>query len=109
MEALGGLFPGKFARPSGQEQHVSFGQLVFAVAPRNLFDHDAAAWAVHAPHAIQKEDQNPPERNELKTPLGKVVVTGSRLVAARADGSRAPAGRMTISTVFRSRMKRSLW
>ena len=75
-----------------QKQHVGFGQLVFAVAPRNLFHYDAAAWAVHAPHAIQKEDQNSPERNEFEAPLRKMVVTGSRLVTTRADGRRALAG-----------------
>src|SRR2546422_7108027 len=91
MKGLGRLFPGEFACPTGQKQHVGFGQLVLALTPRNLFHHDAATWAVHASHAVQKENQNTPERNELKAPHGKSVVTGSWLVAAGADSRRAPA------------------
>src|SRR5260370_20421049 len=94
MKGVGGLFPGKFARPAGQKQHVGFGQLVLAITPRNFFHHHAAASAVHAPHAVQKENQNAPERNELKASLRKMVVTGGWLMAARADSwSPCAAGR----------------
>jgi hypothetical protein len=91
MKGVGGLFPGQFARPAGQKQHVGFGQVALAISPWNLFYHHAAAAAVHAPHAIQKENQNAPERYELKASLRKMVVTGGWLVAARADSRRAPA------------------
>src|SRR6267142_1916307 len=91
MKGVGGLFPGKLARPAGEKQHVGFGHLVLAIAPRNLFHHHAAASAVHAPHAVQEENQNAPARNELKASLRKMVVTGSWLVAARADSRRASA------------------
>ena len=45
--------------------------------------------AVDAPHAVQKENQKAPERDELKAPLGKMIVTRRRLVAPRADRRRA--------------------
>src|SRR3984957_6805016 len=35
-EGLSGFFPGKAARPTGQEQHVGIGQLTFALAPGDL-------------------------------------------------------------------------
>jgi hypothetical protein len=38
-----------------------------------------------APHLVEKVNQNSPERDELKTPLGKMIVTGRGLVAPRAD------------------------
>ena len=90
---FGCLFPRKAARPAGQKQHVSFGQGALAVAPWNFFDDDSlAAAAVHSPHGVQEEDEKPPERNELKAPLGELIVTRRRLMAARADRSRTLAG-----------------
>jgi hypothetical protein len=59
---------------------------VFAIAPRDLLHHDAAVAAVDAPHAVQEENQKAPERNELKAPLGKMIIAGRRLLAPRADG-----------------------
>jgi hypothetical protein len=41
-----------------------------------------------APHPLEKVNQNSPARNELKTPLGKMIVTGRGLVASRADCGR---------------------
>jgi hypothetical protein len=50
---LGRFFPGKAARPAGQEEHVDFGQGVFAVAPGDfLHHHGAAATTVDAAHGI---------------------------------------------------------
>src|SRR5438132_544491 len=46
---------------------------------------DAAVSAMDAPHPVEKVNQNSPERDELKTPLGKMIVTGRGLVAPRAD------------------------
>ena len=43
------------------------------------------ATAMDAPHPVEKANQNSPERDELKTPLGKMIVTGRWLVATRAD------------------------
>src|SRR2546426_10902489 len=89
-KGFGCFLPRQLAGPAGQKQHVGFGQLVLAVAPRNFLDHhDAATAAVDAPHAVQQEDHKPPEGNELKAPLGKMIVAGRRLVAPRAYRRRA--------------------
>ena len=80
MERLGGFLPGELPRPAGQEEHVGFGGLVLAIAPRNLLDHYATSPALDTPHAVQKENQNSPERNELKTPLRQMIVAGCGLV-----------------------------
>ena len=85
-EGLSGFFPGKPARPTGQKQHVSIGQLVFAMAPGNfLDDHGLAAGASDAPHRVEEEDQEAPERDEFEPPLGELIVPGGRLVATGAD------------------------
>jgi hypothetical protein len=65
---------------------------VLAVAPWNfLSEHRIAAAAVDAPHAVKEENQKSPERYELEASLGKLIVTGRRLMAARTDGPRASA------------------
>jgi hypothetical protein len=38
-----------------------------------------------APHGVQEEDQEAPERDEFETPLGELIVTGGRLVATGTD------------------------
>lgn len=89
---LGGFFPGKPARPAGQEQHIGFGQGPFAVAPGDFLDEDGAATAtIDAPHGVQEEDEKSPERDELEAPLGELVVTGRGLMTARTDGGRTLA------------------
>ena len=62
---------------------------MFTIAPGNLLDHHATIPAVHASHAVEQENQKAPQRNELKAPLGKMIVTRRRLVAPRADRCRA--------------------
>ena len=62
---------------------------MFAVAPGNfLDDHGFAAAAIDAPHGVQEEDEEPPERDKLGAPLGELVVTGRRLMTARTDRGR---------------------
>ena len=85
VERLGGFLPGKLACPAGQKEHVGFGGLVLALTPGDLLHHDAAVSAMDAPHPVEKVNQNSPERDELRTPLGKMIVTGRGLVALRAD------------------------
>ena len=68
---------------------MGFGGLMLAITPRHLLNHSAAIAAVDAPHAVQKENQNSPEGDELKLPLGKMIVTGRGLVAPGADRRRA--------------------
>ena len=65
-----------------------------AAAPNGLdfFDGDnATAATVDATHGVQKEDEKPPQGNELKAPFGELVVTGRRQMAARADCGRTRA------------------
>jgi hypothetical protein len=60
--------------------------------PGNFFDGDnAAAATVDAPHGVQKEDEKPPQGNELKAPFGELVVSRRRQMAARADCGRTLA------------------
>jgi len=69
-----------------------FGQCTFAVAPGNFFDsHNATAATLDAPHGVQKEDEESPQRDEFKTPLGELVVSRRRQMAARADCGRTLA------------------
>src|SRR5262249_11306785 len=91
VKGFGGFLPREFSRPSGQEEHVWLGEMMLAVAPGNFLDHHAAATAVHAAHAVEEEDQESPEGNEFEAPLREMIVTGRRLVAARADGRRTLA------------------
>ena len=80
------------AAPNAQEEHAGFGQRAFAAAPGNFFDSDnAAAATVNAPDGVQKEDQKPPQRNELKSPFDELAVTGRRQMTARADWGRTLA------------------
>ena len=59
---------------------------MLAIAPGNfLDDHSLAAAAIDAPHGVQQEDEKPPERNELVTPFGELIVTGRRLMATGTD------------------------
>jgi hypothetical protein len=67
--------------PAGQKQHIGSGPLVLAIAPGNLLDHDATIPAVYASHAVQQENQKTPQGNELKAPLGKVIVARRGSVA----------------------------
>src|SRR2546430_16868575 len=65
---------------------------LWSVAPGNFFDsHNAAAATVDAPCGVQKEDEKPPQGNELKASFGELVVTGRRQMAARADCGRTLA------------------
>jgi hypothetical protein len=62
---------------------------MLTIAPGNLLDHHTTIPAIYTSHAIEQENQKAPQRNELKAPLGKMIVTRGRLVAPRADRCRA--------------------
>jgi len=52
-------------------------------APRHFLDDDRLATAaIDAPHRVKQKNQESPERNELETALGELIVTGRRLMAA---------------------------
>jgi hypothetical protein len=60
---------------------------VLAVTPGNFFDGRlATAAAIDAPHRVQQENEESPQRDELEAPLGELVVSGRRQMAARTDG-----------------------
>ena len=62
---------------------------MFAMAPGDFFDDDGLTVAASdAPHGVQEEDQEAPERDEFETPLGELIVTGGRLVATGTNGGR---------------------
>jgi len=85
-ERHGRFLPGKPTCPTGQKQHVGFGQRVFAVTLGNFLDHHSvAAAAVDAAHGVEEKDKESPQGDELETPLPELIVTGRRQMAARAD------------------------
>src|SRR5262249_11885136 len=76
-KGLSRFFRGKATSLAGQEKHVGFGEGAFAVAPGNFFvDDGGAAVAIDAPHCVQKENENSPQGDKLKAPLGELVVAG---------------------------------
>jgi len=61
-------------------------------------------------HGVQKEDEKPPQGNELKVPFGELVVTGRRQMAARADRGPNPLrGCTATSILFLSALKWACW
>jgi hypothetical protein len=79
-------------RAQRARKSIGFGQCAFAVAPGNFFDsHNATAATVDAPHGVQKEDEKPPQGNELKAPFRELVVTGRWQMATRAHCGRTLA------------------
>jgi hypothetical protein len=83
---LGCFLPRKPASPAGQEQHVGSGQRPLAVAQGNFFDDDrTTAAAIDTPHRIKQKNQKSPERNEFKTALRQLIISGGGLMAARTN------------------------
>ena len=50
--------------------------MVLAAGPWDLFHLYAAGPAVDPPHGIEKEDNDPPERHELKSSNGQCIIAG---------------------------------
>jgi len=64
-----------------------------SVAPGNVFDdHRATASAIDAPHRIQQEYEEFPQRDELEAAFGELIITGCRMMTTRTDGRRTLAG-----------------
>src|SRR5262249_29288950 len=70
-------------RPPREKPHVGRRELMLAVRPGHLLDADATARAVDAPHHVEEEHADPPERHELKPARGQSVVPAAALAAAR--------------------------
>jgi hypothetical protein len=63
--------------------------------------------ALDAPPTVQEENQNPPEGDELKAPLG-MIVAGRRLMAPEQTAAEPARGRTFTSMVRLSGPKRAL-
>jgi hypothetical protein len=53
------------------------------------------ATAIDTSHGVQQEDEESPQRDELKTPLGKLIVAGCGLMAPGANRRRTFARTQT--------------
>ena len=62
---------------------------MLTLAPGDLLHHDAAGAAMDAPHPVEKGNQYSPEGDEVKAPLGQMVITRRRPMASRTDRRRA--------------------
>ena len=52
--------------PTREKPHVGGGQLVLAVGPGHPLDGDPTARAIDAPHRVEEEDAQAPQRDELE-------------------------------------------
>ena len=68
--------------PPGEKETKCVGALVLAFGPGNLFDSDAAGFAIDAAHAIAQAHGDVPEGNEVKGALVWHVIVGGSLAAA---------------------------
>lgn len=76
------FFPGQLTRPLRQEDHVSAGERVLAVRPRQRFDLHATGTTIDASHGIEQKHRKAPDGNKLEAALCERVVTPRRLVTA---------------------------
>src|SRR4051812_4829255 len=77
------------AAPNGPRRAYRLWSVCVCRRPRELLRQpQCPAATVDAPHGVQKEDEKPPQGNELKAPFGELVVTGRRQMAAQADRGR---------------------
>ena len=84
-------YPTEALRPPGEKPHVRGGQLMLPLGPGHLFDRHAAAGTVDAPHHVQEEHAQPPQRDELEAASGQPIVG---LPALPASGTRGPIARV---------------
>jgi len=70
-------------------KRVRSGQRTLSIAPRHfLDDHCLTAAAIDTPHRVKQKNQKSPERYELKTALGELIVSGGGLMTAGANRGR---------------------
>jgi hypothetical protein len=79
-----------FAGQLGGSCPLSLKNPVVAHPHRKLtFDDDRLATpAIDPAHGVEQKNQKAPEGDELKAPLGELIITGCWLVAAGTDGLR---------------------
>ncbi len=85
----GAIWPDPGLRPARQEPSVARRDRALSLGPGHLLDLDAAVGTIDTAHGVDEEDQDSPERNELKAPGRKRVVGRPPLPAAGACGPAA--------------------
>jgi hypothetical protein len=60
--------------------------VTFPSRPWQAFNLYATGWTIDTPRGVEEEDQNPPERDELKGTLPQPVVAGASLTATGTYG-----------------------
>jgi hypothetical protein len=84
-------------------------QLVLAIAPGNLLDHDATIPAVNASHAVEQENQKTPQGDELEAALGEMIVSGAGRWHPEQTAADPSRGRTSTSMLLLSAPKRAWW
>ena len=92
MKYLGNLLPAQPFRPSGEEPGVGGGEVTFPLRPRQPLNLHATVRTVNPARGIEEENQNPPQRDELETPLPQSVIAGASMPAPRTDCQLAALG-----------------
>ena len=86
-ESLGDIGPSEQACPLREEQGVGSCQRRLALCPRDALDPDAALGAIDAPHGVDEDDGNGPQRHEVEASRCAGVVAWASASAARTNGS----------------------
>src|SRR5487761_139615 len=92
LEGPRDILPGQQLRPGGQEPRKARRQRPLAHRPGQVLDHDPVLAAVHPPRRVTEVGRDPPQRHELKLPLGQPVVAGRGFLAMRAGAPGAFPG-----------------
>src|ERR1039457_3486804 len=92
VEDAGDFVPGEAFGPLGQEPAVSGGLVAFFDRPWHTLHRHSATRAVHSPHRVDEEHGDLPQRHELETPLGQVIVNRSLAATAGTDWSAVGPG-----------------
>ena len=94
VKRLRDFLPGHTFGPASKKPFIFCRYRTLAVSPRNMFDLDAASWAVHTPHAIQEIDGNAPKWHEFKSPRFRHgVITRTDSSAARTRTKSISSGK----------------
>jgi hypothetical protein len=87
------LLPTEALCPRREKPLVHRGELMLALGPRHLLHGDPTAGAVDAPHHVEEEHAQAPERDELEAARREPVVCRARLSAPGASRSIAAVRR----------------
>ena len=87
------LLPTEALGPRREKPLIRRGELVLAIGPRHLFDGDPTAGAGDAPHHVEEEHAQAPERHEFEPARGQAVVDAAPHSAPGALRTIAPMRR----------------